>query len=61
MEVADFNGIIALSQDNQVPVYELTKQQVEQRGAVWDQTYESMQVFEKAFQDCAERVFKLTA
>jgi cellulose biosynthesis protein BcsQ len=61
MEVADFNSLIALSQEHQVPVYALTPEQVNQQGAVWAQTKESMAVFETAFSECADRLFKLTA
>ena len=61
MDVADFNSIIALSQQHQVPVYELTQAQTGQSGAVWKQTLASMDNFENAFDLCAERVFKLTA
>jgi hypothetical protein len=61
MEVADFNSLIALSQDLQVPVYALTATQIDQKGAVWAQTKESMDTFEAAFKLCAERVFALTA
>jgi cellulose biosynthesis protein BcsQ len=61
MEVADFNSLIALSQDLQVPVYALTATQIDQQGAVWAQTKESMDAFEAAFKLCAERVFALTA
>jgi len=61
MEVADFNSLIALSQDFQVPVYALTAAQIDQQGAVWAQTKQSMDTFEAAFQLCAERVFALTA
>jgi cellulose biosynthesis protein BcsQ len=61
MEVADFNSLIALSQDYQVPVYALTEVQTGHEGAVWKQTKESMAVFEAAFLGCAERVFALTA
>ncbi len=61
MEVADFNSIIALSQEHQVPVYALTSAQVDQKGAVWDQTRKSMEVFYKAFDECAEKVFALTS
>lgn len=60
MEVADFNSLIALSQDFQVPVYALTEAHTGHEGAVWQQTKESMAVFEAAFQTCAERVFALT-
>ena len=60
MEVADFNSIIALSQEHQVPVYALTPEQIDQQGAVWRQTKTSMDVFFEAFSDCAEKVFRLT-
>jgi cellulose biosynthesis protein BcsQ len=59
MEVADFNSLIALSQEHQVPVYAL-KPEIVGRGAVWDQAKESMEVFEIAFRLCAERVLALT-
>jgi len=59
MEVADFNSLIALSQEHQVPVYALTPDIVG-KGAVWDQAKESMEVFEAAFRQCAERVIALT-
>lgn len=59
LEVADFNSLIALSQEHQVPVYALTAQQTGQAGAVWDQTVESMNVYQEAFAACADRVFKL--
>ena len=61
MDVADFNSIIALSQEHQVPVYELTQAQTGQSGAVWKQTLASMGNFKNAFDLCAEHVFKLTA
>jgi cellulose biosynthesis protein BcsQ len=61
MEVADFNSLIALSQEHQVPVYALTAEQTGQQGAVWDQTVNSMKTFSDAFADCAEKVFALTA
>jgi cellulose biosynthesis protein BcsQ len=60
LEVADFNSLIALSQEHQVPVYALTSQQTGQVGAVWDQTMESMTVFKKAFSTCADKIFILS-
>lgn len=60
LEVADFNSLIALSQEFQVPVYALTAAQTGQRGAVWDQTESSMKVFYDAFSSCADRIFNLT-
>lgn len=59
LEVADFNSLIALSQEFQVPVYALTAQQTGQVGAVWDQTEASMKVFGNAFSACADKVFAL--
>jgi len=60
LEVADFNSLIALSQEFQVPVYALTEKQTGQVGAVWRQTEESMKSFADAFAGCAEKVFQLT-
>ena len=59
MEVADFNSQIALSQEHQVPVYALSPEKIGQKGAVWEQTKASMEVFETAFKDCAEKVIAL--
>lgn len=58
MEVADFNSLIALSQEHQVPVYTLTPDVVG-KGAVWDQAKASMDVFEEGFRQCAEKVIAL--
>jgi cellulose biosynthesis protein BcsQ len=60
LEVADFNSLIALSQEHQVPVYALTAEQTGQAGAVWDQTEASMKVFHDAFAACAGKVFAIT-
>lgn len=60
MEVADFNSLIALSQEHQVPVYALSPDIVG-TGAIWDQAKESMDIFEEAFRLFAKRVLALTA
>lgn len=60
LEVADFNSLIALSQEHQTPIYALTAEQIDQAGAVWKQTKENMTIFEQAFSDCADKVFALT-
>ena len=59
MEVADFNSLIAFSQEHQVPVFALQQKHSEQSGAVWEQTEKSMRSFEQAFDECAERLLKL--
>lgn len=61
MEVADFNSVIALSQEHQTPVFALTQGQVNQTGAVWEATRESMATYHAAFNDCANTVIALTA
>jgi cellulose biosynthesis protein BcsQ len=60
MEVADFNSLIALSQEHQLPVYALTPAIVG-KGAIWDQAKENMDLFEAGFRACAERVIALTS
>lgn len=59
MEVADFNSLIAFSQEHQVPVFALEQKHTDQSGAVWERTEESMRSFELAFDVCAERLLKL--
>lgn len=61
MEVSDFNSLIALSQEHQVPVYALTKEMVKQGGAVWDQSEASMATFDAAFDQCAKSIIALSA
>lgn len=60
LEIADFNSLIALSQEHQVPIYALTAAQVDQQGAVWEQTQKSMELFRAAFVHCANKVIALT-
>lgn len=59
MEMADFNSLIAFSQEHQVPVFALEQQHSKQSGAVWEQTQKSMRSFEQAFDECASRLLKL--
>jgi len=61
MEVADFNSLIAFSQEHQVPVFALEQKHTDQTGAIWDRTEQSMMSFEQAFDEFAERLLKLTA
>jgi len=61
LEVQDFNSLIVLSQEHQVPIYELSKHQTKQSGAVWDQTRKSMELFHEKFDECANKVITLTS
>lgn len=60
MEVADFNSLIAFSQEHQVPVFALEQKHSDQSGAVWERTEKSMALFRQAFSDCADRLIALT-
>jgi len=61
MEVADFNSLIAFSQEHQVPVFALEQKHSDQSGAVWERTEKSMELFKQAFTECADRLLKLIA
>jgi cellulose biosynthesis protein BcsQ len=61
MEVADFNSLIAFSQEHQVPVFALKQEHSDQSGAVWERTERSMELFKQAFEQCADRLLKLIA
>lgn len=61
LSVADFNSLIALSQEHQVPVYALTADKIGQQGKVWETTVASMDIFKKAFKECAEKIIALTS
>ncbi len=60
LEMADFNSLIAISQEHQTPIYALSETQLGQAGAVLEQTKKSMQLFADAFSECADKVFALT-
>ena len=61
MEVPDFNSLIAISQEHQVPVYCLTPEQIGQQGAVLDQAEGNMVTFKERFSECADRIIALTS
>ena len=61
MEVADFNSLIAGSQECQVPIFALTSELLDQQGVIWRRTEASMRVFEDEFRRCATKVIQLTS
>ncbi|MGC4396422.1 ParA family protein [Hydrogenophaga sp. T2] len=61
LEMQDFNSLIAYSQEHQTPVFALTETQIQQGGAVWATAKKNMDGFAGLLEECAERVFKLTA
>ena len=60
IKVSDFNSLIATSQNCQTPVFDLTIDQIGQRGAALDNTLRSQSAFEEAFSTLADRVINLT-
>ena len=58
--IADFNSLIAKSQENQTPVFALTPGQLERKGAVLEQDIEKQREFEQAFSDLAEKIVHMT-
>lgn len=59
LQMSDFNGLIARSQEHQVPIFELTDSQLDQVGIVLDRTKESMSKFEALLSEAADRVINL--
>ncbi len=60
LQMSDFNSLIALSQEHQVPVFELSDSQIGKAGSVLEITKKSMKQFRKLFSDAADRVISLT-
>ena len=56
LQMPDFNSLIAKSQEHQVPIFELTAEQLEQVGTVLANTQKSQKEFEKLFSEAADKV-----
>lgn len=59
LQMPDFNSLIASSQQHQVPIFELTAEQLEQEGRVLTNTQASQQEFKKLFEVAAQRVISV--
>lgn len=59
-QIADFNSLIAKSQEVQTPVFALTKQQFGQTGVVLEQSIKTRSEFKKIFSMLASEVIALT-
>ena len=60
LQMSDFNSLIALSQEHQVPVFALTDSQIGKVGSVLEITKKSMKQFRKLFSKAADRVIAIT-
>ena len=59
LQMSDFNALIARSQEHQVPIFELTDEQLHQAGVVLDRTKESMNRFRELFSEAADRILQI--
>ncbi|OAB59336.1 hypothetical protein AY600_19365 [Phormidium willei BDU 130791] len=60
-KIANFNSLIALSQKHRTPVYDLTPEQLKQRGKVLTQNQKKQEEFRQVFSDLADKVIQLTS
>jgi hypothetical protein len=58
--IADFNSLIAQSQENNTPVYLLTQEQVQKSGSVWENMKKNRDDFNDTFTSLAEKIAVLT-
>lgn len=60
LQMSDFNGLIALSQKHQAPIFDLTDEQLEQTGMVLVRTKKSMEEFRKLYSESADKIIAMT-
>ncbi len=60
LQMSDFNSLIALSQEHQVPVFGLSDKQLGKRGSVLTITRNSMLEFRQLFSACADKILEMT-
>ena len=61
LQMSDFNGLIALSQKHQAPIFDLTDEQLEQTGMVLVRTKKSMEDFRELYSESADKIIAMTA
>ena len=59
LQMSDFNSLIALSQEHQTPIFELTKEQINQQGSVLQITEKSRDDFDQLFQVAGAKILGL--
>lgn len=60
INIADFNSLIAQSQEHNTPVFLLTQEQVKQTGVIWKNMEKSRDDFYKTFNQLAEKIINMT-
>ena len=59
--IADFNSLIAQSQEHKVPVFLLTQDQVGKIGNVWENMKKNRDAFYSTFDTLADKIVKITS
>ena len=59
ISIGDFNSLIAISQDNQKPIFALTEEEIKQIGYTLTEMQENQENFKELFEKLAKRVFHL--
>ena len=60
-KISNFNSLIALSQEHQTPIYDLTPQQLGQTGIVLENNQRKQDEFLQTFSGLADRIIGLTS
>ena len=60
-KISNFNSLIALSQEHQTPIYNLTPQQLGQTGIVLENNQRKQEEFRQTFSELADRIIGLTS
>ena len=60
-KIANFNSLIALSQEHRTPIYDLTSDQLGQSGVVLQKSQQKQEEFRETFSKLADKVISLTS
>ncbi|MEG4172087.1 MULTISPECIES: AAA family ATPase [unclassified Microcoleus] len=60
-KISNFNSLIAKSQENKTPVFDLTPDQIGQQGIILNNTLKAQEKFKTTFDELADKVIGLTA
>lgn len=59
ISIGDFNSLIALSQENQKPIFELTDEEIRQSGVTLEEMKTKQKEFKEVFESLARRIANL--
>ncbi|MGG6264868.1 ParA family protein [Leptolyngbya sp. AN03gr2] len=60
-KISNFNSLIALSQEHRTPVYDLTPQQLRQKGVVLEKNQQKQEEFRETFSSLADKIIALSS